>query len=134
MPRCYDYIEKICGYDNDEELLGYIKNSTEKWIVFVHSEAEVERLRAKLIESKIVSADECVFISRPVIELDDDEKVEFDFIIANETTGRRVLITTCVLDNGINIKNPPSAKRSMTSCLKWYGSAGYSSQKAKLAD
>lgn len=112
MPRCYDYIEKICGYDNDEELLGYIKNSAEKWIVFVHSEAEGERLRAKLIEAKIVPADECVFISRPVIELDDDEKIEFDFIIANETTSRRVLITTCVLDNGINIKNPPSAKRT----------------------
>ena len=112
MPRRYDYIEKICGYDNDEDLLGYIKNSIEKWIVFVHSESEGERLRAKLIESKIVSADECVFISRLVIELDNDEKVEFDFIIANETTSKRILITTCVLDNGINIKNPPSAKRT----------------------
>lgn len=112
MPRCYDYIEKICGYDNDEDLLEYIKSSTEKWIVFVHSEAEGERLRAKLIEDKIVPADECIFISRPVIELADDEKVEFDFIIANETTSKRVLITTCVLDNGINIKNPPNANKT----------------------
>ena len=112
MPRCYDYIEKICGYDNDEDLLEYIKSSTEKWIVFVHSEAEGERLRAKLIEDKIVPADECIFISRPVIELADDEKVEFDFIIANETTSKRVLITTCVLDNGINIKNSPSANNT----------------------
>ena len=47
-----------------------------------------------------------------MIELSDEEKVEFDFIIANETTSKRILITTCVLDNGINIKNPPNANKT----------------------
>ncbi|MBR6961239.1 DEAD/DEAH box helicase family protein [Candidatus Saccharibacteria bacterium] len=111
MPRRYDYIERICKYSTDEELFGYIKNSTEKWIVFVRSESAGKRLEKKLVELGIVPSSECVFISRPVVDLDGKEQEEYDFIIANETTNKRILITTCILDNGINIKNPESAKQ-----------------------
>ena len=32
-------------------------------------------------------------------------QIEYDFIITNEKTNKRIVITTCILDNGINIKN-----------------------------
>ena len=113
MPRNYDYIEKIISYKTDEELVDHIQNSKEKWIIFVHSENGGKHIKDKLMEKGTVNTDECIFISRSTIELEGSEKAEaeYDFIVANETTKKRIIITTCILDNGINIKNSTDGKQ-----------------------
>lgn len=106
MPRHYDYIEQITPYKTADELLKHIKTSEGKWIIFVHSEKNGKELEKELIKSQIVSKDDCILISRPEIELESKEMTEYDYIINNEMSSKRILISTCVLDNGINIKNP----------------------------
>ena len=111
MPRNYNYLEKIIPYETNDELIEHIKKSKEKWIIFVHSENEGKRLENELTKKGIVNSDDCIFISRPVINLDNTKSVEYDFIIANEKIKKRILITTCILDNGINIKNSEDDKQ-----------------------
>ena len=106
MPRNYDYIEKIILYKTNDELLEHITASDDKWIIFVHSEKTGNDLKEKIIQSKAVTSNDCILISRPEIELESKETLEYDFIIDNEMSSKRILITTCILDNGINIKNP----------------------------
>ena len=112
MPRNYDYLEKIIPYKTDDELIEYIKQSKEKWIIFVHSEKEGQRIENKLKKEGVISSDDCIFISRPVVKLEGKEQIEYDFIIANEKTNKRIVITTCILDNGINIKNSEDDKQA----------------------
>lgn len=91
--------------------------------------SEGHKLRDKLIAEQI----ECCYISRDEINAhkqkaqrcsqDDSEAksdasgikeydphAEYDYIIVNETFRPKVLITTSVLDNGINIKNSDAQK------------------------
>ena len=114
MPRHYDYIEQITPYKTDDELLKHIKTSEGKWIIFVHSEKNGKELEKELIKSQIVSKDDCILISRPEIELESKEMTEYDYIINNEMSSKRILISTCVLDNGINIKNPIDESKKQT--------------------
>lgn len=127
--RNYDYLNFKGTYREEEELLEPIKKSESKWIVFVNSNAEGHKLRDKLIAEQI----ECCYISRDEINAhkqkaqrcsqDDSEAksdasgikeydphAEYDYIIGNETFRPKVLITTSVLDNGINIKNSDAQK------------------------
>ena len=111
MPRHYEYIESITFYSKNEELLQAIKNSNEKWIIFVHSEEEGRNLEELLNQDQEFSANnDCIFISRTEINKDDQKRKEYEYIIEHETTSKFVLITTSVLDNGINIKNEVNKK------------------------
>ena len=111
MPRNYDYLEKIIPYETNDELIEHIKQSKGKWIIFVHSENEGKRLENELTKKNVVNSDDCIFISRPVVKLEGKGQIEYDFIIANEKTNKRIVITTSILDNGINIKNSEDDKQ-----------------------
>ena len=115
--RNYDYLNLAGTYYKNDDLIEQIKSSESKWIVFVQSNAEGKDFEEKLSRAEISSC----FISRTKIEANKksakdnfDEKIEgkkynpaeeYNYLIANETFRPKVLITTSIIDNGINIKN-----------------------------
>ena len=51
-----------------------------------------------------------IFLSRNGIENGSAKKTSYDYIINRETTNKTVLVTTSILDNGINITNDTITK------------------------
>ena len=70
-----------------------IKNdkSNHKWVIFVYSEKQANDYISLIGES------DCLFVKSGSSEINE--------IIANKTFTQKVLISTCVLDNGINLKD-----------------------------
>ena len=117
--RNYDYLNFVGTYSKNDELISQIKKSDSKWIVFVQSNSEGKEFKEKLFAEGISAC----FISRDEIEaskknpntLSDDASVndlkkstpveEYNYLIENETFRPKVLISTSIIDNGINIKN-----------------------------
>ena len=102
MKRNYDHINKIFSYKEHTDLIKYIASSTGKWVIFVDTQTEGHTLTAMLKQNNI----DCIFLSRDEVEAKAVAKEEYDYIIAQETIRKQVLITTSLLDNGLNIKNP----------------------------
>ena len=100
MARNYDYVVPHC-YQADEQLVEVIQRSEDKWIIFMNTGGNA---LAEKLNQKGVSA---VFLSREETDADAEKKQAYNFIIENETTDRKVLISTSLLDNGINITNAP---------------------------
>lgn len=101
MSRNYDYVENVYTYKNHGELLEVINASEDKWLIFVF------RLPSQDKEDALNN------ISRKVVELS-REKVNnnnsvayevYNRIIEREYFNEDVLITTSLLDNGININD-----------------------------
>lgn len=95
----YRFVDKrycdlpICYYREESELLKRIKSSQEKWLVFVRSKASGEALVEKL-------RDEAVFISAEK----KGTKV-WNELLKKEKLPCRILITTSVIDCGVNIQD-----------------------------
>lgn len=100
MARNYDYVVPHC-YQTDEQLVEVIQSSEDKWIIFMNTGGNA---LAEKLNQKGVSA---VFLSREETDADAEKREAYNFIIENETTDRKVLISTSLLDNGINITNAP---------------------------
>ena len=100
ISRNYDYVDTIFGYENYGEILEEIKESKEKWIIFVSSKKNGSQLLDDMTQADI----NCVFLSRDNIQ-NKAIKPIYDNIIKNEKFDNQVLITTSLLDNGINIKD-----------------------------
>lgn len=100
MARNYDYVVAHC-YQTDEQLVEVIQSSEDKWIIFMNTGGNA---LAEKLNQKGVSA---VFLSRERTDADEEKRDAYNFIIENETTDRKVLISTSLLDNGINITNAP---------------------------
>ena len=101
LDRNYDYLQNIFPYKDFGELIDCIEKSKEKWLIFVHSQNEGEKILSLLKKRSIPS----VFISRKSVETEPAAQREYDFIIEHEALDSRVVIATSILDNGINIKN-----------------------------
>ena len=116
--RNYDYLNIVGTYSKNDDMIEQITSSESKWIVFVQSNSEGKDFEEKLRKAGI----SCCFISRSEIDaskktaqdnFDNDttdlEKYnpaeEYNYLIAKETFRPKVLITTSIIDNGINIKN-----------------------------
>ena len=99
LSRDYSYTENIYSFDDYYSLIEKIKKSNNKWLIF--SNFEGEKIKNLLKEADV----DCVFISREKINSNDEVNDEYNHIIDNETFRPKILISTSVLDNGINIKN-----------------------------
>lgn len=99
LSRDYSYIENIYSFDEYSSLVEKIKKSNNKWLFF--SNFEGEKIKKMLAEV----GSEFIFISRERINSSDEVNDEYNYIIDNETFRPKILISTSVLDNGINIKN-----------------------------
>ena len=101
--RNFDHINKIYAYDNLNQIISKIKeNSFDKWLIFVASKKNGKSLKKLLSKEKIT----CSFLSAK--SKNPDKKKEYEIyqsIVENENFPSQVLISTSVLDNGINIKD-----------------------------
>lgn len=97
--RDYSYLKPHLFF-KDEQVVNRIINdkSKDKWLYFVDSKKKGESIRQKLQEYGI----DCAFVYRNCKKQD---KKELDNIVANEKFDCKVLISTSILDNGINIKD-----------------------------
>lgn len=102
IARNYDYLIPRGTYSDNESLKSLIVQSTGKWIVFVETNAEGRELE-KLLNN--TQKDTGVFLSRDRVDNSDSVAEHYNYIIKNEKPKTRVLITTSLLDNGININN-----------------------------
>ena len=100
MVRNYDYVVTHF-YQQNEELVELVQSSVGKWIIFTDFDgAGIDKsLKEKGVES--------IFLSRKGIESGGERKKAYNYIINSETIDKKVLVTTSVLDNGINITNTP---------------------------
>ena len=98
MPPNYTYITEIFSYKNDDALLEKIAKSSEKWLIFVDSKDYGETL-----EKKLNGKCKAVFIHSGNKDTGESGKV-FNELVKTEKFSPDVLISTAVLDNGINIE------------------------------
>ena len=97
IKRNYNQIKDIYGFNDLDQLADTINHSKSKWLIFVKSSSDGE-----LLEKKINKRSR-VFISRKRIETDTNIEKTYDSIISNQYYNHDVLITTSILDNGINL-------------------------------
>lgn len=97
--RDYNYIKKIIPFTKTEELVELINNSEikRKWVVFVDNNDLGNQLQEKIPNS--------IFINAQKRYCDDEASNCFSDLTSTEKFYQRVLISTSVIDNGINLKN-----------------------------
>lgn len=97
--RDYNYIDKIIPFTKTEELVELINNSENKrkWVVFVDNNDLGNQLQVKIPNS--------IFINAQKRYCDDEATECFSDLTSTEKFDQRVLISTSVIDNGINLKN-----------------------------
>ena len=118
--RNYDYLD-IKYYSHEDELLDLVANSKEKWLIFIDNIEKCRTLKKKIdeymetnINQKEVENDatkkksdnkkEVVF----AVDADSKRNEKYRKMIYEEKfpDETQVLITTSVIDNGINFKDP----------------------------
>lgn len=97
--RDYSYIESYL-YHKDNQVINRIINdkSSDKWLYFVDSKKKGESIRQKLEEYGV----DCAFVYRGCKKSD---AKQLKHIVNSEKFSCKVLISTSILDNGINIKD-----------------------------
>ena len=98
-------IRNIISFESlERDLLYEIINSKEKWLIFVKSIEQGNDIIKKL--AKYLNSDEMIFMHRDALDLKTlKEKQTFDILINEETFYQKVMITTSLLDNGVNIRS-----------------------------
>ena len=106
IPRDYNYLNFQATYSKVEDLLPYIEKSKGKWLIFINDNKRAKEFQKKLREKNISSG----FISRESIKNDNGSQEEYDYLIEEETFRPQILISTSIIDNGINISNKDITK------------------------
>ena len=111
MERNYDYIDNVYYYTDDDELLKEVVKADEdnKWLIFVSSKRHGNSLLEKIKEE--TDKNSVTFLTAESKSLSDSptakeiqEKATYEKLVNEQTFDENVLITTSVLDNGVNIK------------------------------
>ena len=104
MDGDYSYITPVY-FNNWDEIVTAVQNTpaSEKWLIFVKSKTDGEYLKEKMVENGI---EETVFIhaknrNDPTL----GAGRTFQHIVECERYRERVMITTKVMDNGVNLKD-----------------------------
>lgn len=102
---CPDYSHlKPVYFHEYEDLIHEIKaTSSQKWLIFVDNEDQGKKFLKELVNEKI---EDVGFLSRNEIDHNKESKGIYDNIVTYESYTCRILITTSVLDCGINICDP----------------------------
>ncbi len=111
MERNYDYIDNFYYYVGDDELLQEVVKADEnnKWLIFVSSKRDGNALLEKIEEendkiSVTFLTAESKSLSDSPTKKEKQEKASYEKLVNEQTFDEDVLITTSVLDNGVNIK------------------------------
>lgn len=104
MPTDYKYITPLAYRSVTDDVYNKILSTKEdeKWLIFVSSKKEGK----KLLNSLNKNDDIAVFINADNKESSKINRAEYNDIINGDKFNCRVLITTTLLYNGINIKDP----------------------------
>lgn len=95
-------IKRVISLNSMDGLCENIENSNGKWLVFVTSINKGKELLYSLKKKEI----DAVFLDRDSADRGTKEqKSTFNTLIAEERFMQKVLIVTCLLDNGVNIKD-----------------------------
>ena len=87
-----------------EDLIHEIKaTSSQKWLIFVDNEDQGKKFVKQLVNEGV---EDVGFLSRNEIDHNEESKDVYDNIVTYESYECRILITTSVLDCGINICDP----------------------------
>lgn len=99
LPCQYDYISEIQAIpEKEEELVPYIEQSKEKWLIFVADKEKGAALASAL-------ENEAVFICSETKVGKRGNKAVYDQLVETQTYKPRILISTAVIDNGISLKD-----------------------------
>lgn len=98
-------IRNIISFESFErDLLKQVIKSKDKWLVFVKSIPQGKDIYNQL--SKVLGENEVVFLDRESADGGTEiQKRTFEILIQEETFYQKVLISTCLLDNGVNIRS-----------------------------
>ncbi len=96
LEKNYDYLN-VKYLSNDKEILDIVNNSYGKTIIFISNKDNGLKIKKDLEDNSI----NCIFITAENKE--NDSKDDVDEIIDTNTFSKKVLITTSVLDVGVNI-------------------------------
>lgn len=108
--RHYDQVDHVYWFSYMNEAVSKIladKDRSHKWLFFVQDSKVGERVSADFNKNERKST----FLSRKRVDEMEDVKKAYDAIVANEHFKDDVLVTTSILDNGINIKSCPNGDR-----------------------
>lgn len=101
---CYDYL--TCKYFSDyEEIKKRIAESEDKWLIFVSKKSDGKILLEELNRQFAGTQKKAVFITSMSKHSTGEDNIEFRHITEEEKFSCDVLISTSVLDNGVNIKD-----------------------------
>ena len=104
--RHYEYIDKITVYHSEKDLAEKViaSEGNGKWLIFVSTRKFGKTIQEEIDEKS--GAPCCTFISaESKSSMDADERKMYNEIIENEGFSQKVLITTSVLDNGVNLRS-----------------------------
>ncbi|MBS6686255.1 DEAD/DEAH box helicase [Thomasclavelia spiroformis] len=98
-------IRNIISFESlERDLLYEIINSKEKWLIFVKSIEQGKDIMKKI--AKYLNSDEIIFMYRDILDLKTIKEIQtFDILINEETFYQKVMISTSLLDNGVNIRS-----------------------------
>lgn len=104
MNKSATVMRNIIGFDSFErDLLDKINNSQEKWLIFVKSIPQGKEIYHQLHPQL---KDEVIFLDREAVDEGTEiQKKAFNVLIEYEELYQKVVITTCLLDNGVNIRS-----------------------------
>lgn len=111
MHRTYSQINNIYQFSSMNEMTNIIlkdKDNSHKWLCFVSDIKTGERMMADINRQ---GSKHATFISRKSVDESEVIKKVYDDLIANEYFRDDVIISTSILDNGINIKKCPNGDR-----------------------
>lgn len=104
MNKSATVIRNIIAFELfDRDLLDKINNSQEKWLIFVKSISQGKDIYYKLAKEL---KDDVVFLDRESADEGTEiQKETFRVLTEYEDFHQKVVITTCLLDNGVNIRS-----------------------------
>ena len=96
-------IKKVYKISSIQDLYNDIIASNEKWLIFVSKKADGYEIQKELIDNGLTS-DDVIFINREDVNSEKNKaKFEFDNLSLNEKFNCKVLISTKIIDNGVNV-------------------------------
>ena len=104
LKNCNSIIRKIIGFSALEDLITKIELSDSRWLIFVKSVEQGNDFISKLKKSKVDF--EYTFIHRKALdnaEKDSPQALVFNTLIKEKRLIVKLLIATCLLDNGVDI-------------------------------
>lgn len=99
----YSHLKPVYFHEYEDLIHEIEATSGQKWLIFVDNEKKGKKFLEELVNEGI---EDVGFLSRYEIDHNEESKAVYDDIVTYESYECRILITTSVLDCGINICDP----------------------------